>query len=101
MNLSNPTVLVEMICLSRLSHNFFFRATFFRACDFATPRSVSSGLDELDAAFMQRLRNLAQEALTWPHLGQRQQLVWAAALELNAVPMQERTTYHAQILNVS
>ena len=38
---------------------------------------------------MQRLRNLAQEALTWPHLGQRQRLLWAAALELNAVPMQE------------
>ena len=38
---------------------------------------------------MQRMRNLAHEALTWPHLGQRQRLVWAAALELNAVPMQE------------
>ena len=38
---------------------------------------------------MQRLRNLAQEALTWPHLGERQQLVWAAALELDAVPLQE------------
>ena len=38
---------------------------------------------------MQRLRNLAQEALTWPHLGERQRLVWAAALELDAVPFQE------------
>ena len=51
--------------------------------------SVSSGLDERDAAFMQRLRNLAQEALTWPRLSERQRLVWAAALELNAVPFQE------------
>ena len=51
--------------------------------------SVSSGLDERDAAFMQRLRNLAQEALTWPHLGERQRLVWAAAVELDAVPLQD------------
>ena len=50
---------------------------------------MSPGLDERDAAFMQRMRNLAHEALTWPPLGQRQRLVWAAALELNAVPMQE------------
>ena len=51
--------------------------------------SVSPGLDERDAAFMQRLRNLAHEALTWPHLGEKQRLVWAAALELEAVPFQE------------
>ena len=25
----------------------------------------------------------------WPHLGERQRLVWAATLELDAVPMQE------------
>eukprot|EP00435_Cladocopium_sp_Y103_P040656 s2512_g11.t1 len=41
-------------------------------------------LEDRDVAFVQRLRNLAQEALTWPHLGGRQRLVWAAALELNA-----------------
>ena len=51
--------------------------------------SASPGLDERDAAFMERLRNLAQEALTWPHLSERQRLVWAAALELDAVPFQE------------
>ena len=51
---------------------------------------MSSGLDERDAAFMQRLRNLAHEALTWPHLGEKQRLVWAAALELEAVPFQEQ-----------
>jgi len=62
---------------------------------------VSSGPDERDAAFMERLRNLAQEALTWPHLGERQRLVWAAALELDAVPLQEPATYHMQILNIS
>ena len=38
---------------------------------------------------MQRLRNLAHEALTWPHLGEKQRLVWASALELNVVPVQE------------
>ena len=51
--------------------------------------SSSPGLDERDTAFMERLRNLAREALTWPHLGERQRLIWAAALELDAVPMQE------------
>ena len=50
---------------------------------------VGSGLDDRDVAFMQRLRNLAQEALTWPHLGQKQRLVWAAVVELDAVPLQE------------
>ena len=48
------------------------------------------GLDDRDTAFMERLRNLAHEALTWPHLGEKQQLVWAAALELEAVPFQEQ-----------
>eukprot|EP00438_Fugacium_kawagutii_P029160 Skav216179 [mRNA] locus=scaffold2249:111271:123568:+ [translate_table: standard] len=47
-------------------------------------------LDDRDAAFMQRLRNLATEALTWQHLGDRQRLVWAVAAELDAVPLQER-----------
>ena len=51
--------------------------------------SASPGLDERDAAFMQRLRNFAHEALTWPHLGEPQRLVWAAAMELEAVPFQE------------
>ena len=53
------------------------------------PFSASPGLDDRDAAFMERLKNLAQEALTWPHLGEKQRLVWAAALELEAVPFQE------------
>ena len=52
---------------------------------------VSPGLDERDEAFMERLRNLAHEALTWPHLGERQQLVWAAVLELDAVPLQDQS----------
>lgn len=46
-------------------------------------------LDARDVAFMQRLNNLGHEALTWPHLDERQRLVWAAALELDAVPLQE------------
>ena len=60
---------------------------------------MSSGLADRDEAFMERLRNLAHEALTWSHLGERQRLVWAAVLELDAVPLQEPATYHAQILN--
>ena len=50
------------------------------------------GLDERDAAFMQRLRNLAHEALSWPHLNHQQRLMWATVLELDVVPMQERHT---------
>ena len=48
------------------------------------------GLDERDAAFMERLRNLAREALTWPHLNGQQRLMWATVLELDVVPLQER-----------
>ena len=47
------------------------------------------GLDSRDVAFMERLRNLAREALTWEHLSDHQRLVWAAALELDVVPVQE------------
>ena len=47
------------------------------------------GLDGRDVAFMERLRNLAREALTWEHLSDHQRLVWAAALELDVVPVQE------------
>ena len=49
-----------------------------------------AGLDERDAAFMERLRSLAQEALTWPHLNDEQRLMWATVLELDVVPLQER-----------
>ena len=48
------------------------------------------GLDERDAAFMERLRNLAHEALSWPHLNGQQRLMWATVLELDVVPLQER-----------
>ena len=48
------------------------------------------GLDERDAAFMQRLRSLAQEALTWSHLNDEQRLMWATVLELDVVPLQEQ-----------
>ena len=56
------------------------------------------GLDERDAAFMQRLRNLAHEALTWPHLNGQQRLMWATVLELDVVPVQER---HPSFLELS
>ena len=48
------------------------------------------GLDERDAAFMQRLGGLAHEALSWPHLNDQQRLLWATVLELDVVPLQER-----------
>lgn len=50
---------------------------------------VPQGLDARDVAFMERLRNAAREALTWPHLGEEQRKVWAAALTLDAVPVQD------------
>ena len=42
---------------------------------------------------MERLRNLAREALTWEHLSDHQRLVWAAALEMDVVPVQETTVW--------
>ena len=48
------------------------------------------GLDSRDVDFMERLQNLAREALTWEHLSDHQRLVWAAAVELDVVPVQER-----------
>ncbi|CAE7356936.1 Ken-052 [Symbiodinium necroappetens] len=33
---------------------------------------------------MERMRSLAQEALSWPFLDERQRLVWAAVLEFDA-----------------
>ena len=52
-------------------------------------RVAPGGLDGHDVAFMERLRNLAEEALTWEHLSDQQRLVWAAMLELDVVPVQE------------
>ncbi|CAE7240286.1 unnamed protein product [Symbiodinium microadriaticum] len=37
---------------------------------------------------MERLQDLAREALTWPFLEDEQRLVWAAVLEFDAVPTQ-------------
>ena len=39
---------------------------------------------------MERLRCLAREALSWAWLTPQQRLVWAAAIKLDAVPLQER-----------
>ena len=38
---------------------------------------------------MERLRCLAREALSWAWLTPQQRLVWAAAIELDAVPLQD------------
>ena len=58
-------------------------------CHGKADRLAFRGLDGRDVAFMERLRNLAREALTWEHLSDQQRLVWAAALELDVVPVQE------------
>ena len=39
---------------------------------------------------MERLRCLAREALSWAWLTPQQRLVWAAAIELDAVPLQDQ-----------
>ena len=58
-------------------------------CHSKADRAAFRGLDGRDVAFMERLRNLAREVLTWEHLSDQQRLVWAAALELDAVPVQD------------
>ena len=40
-------------------------------------------------SFMSRMRALALDALTWPHLNPQQRLEWAAALRLDVVPVRE------------
>ena len=52
--------------------------------------ALSGGPEDRDVAFMERLRCLAREALSWAWLTPQQRLVWAAAIELDAVPLQER-----------
>ena len=39
---------------------------------------------------MERLNGLAREALSWTFLEDNQRLMWAAVLEFNAVPIQEK-----------
>eukprot|EP00438_Fugacium_kawagutii_P022259 Skav227701 [mRNA] locus=scaffold1635:78713:83912:+ [translate_table: standard] len=58
------------------------------------PLAPGASGDARDANFLRRLRNLASEALTWPHLGGRQRLLWLAAAELEAVPVQELRWSH-------
>jgi len=60
------------------------------SCCMGLPLPGIPGLDERDSAFMERLRSLAHEALTWPHLNDQQRLMWATVLELDVVPLQER-----------
>ncbi|CAE8593368.1 unnamed protein product [Polarella glacialis] len=51
--------------------------------------------------FMQRVRALSREALTWPHLPAWQRLEWAAALMLDVVPMKELPPWFLEKHNVS
>jgi len=51
--------------------------------------ALSGGPEDRDVAFMERLRCLAREALSWAWLTPQQRLVWAAAIELDAVPLQD------------
>ncbi|CAE8581580.1 unnamed protein product [Polarella glacialis] len=52
-------------------------------------------------AFMQRLRGLAWEALTWAHLSDWQRLEWSASLLLDVVPMKELPPWFLERHNVT
>ncbi|CAE8592070.1 unnamed protein product, partial [Polarella glacialis] len=52
-------------------------------------------------AFMQRLRGLAYEALTWAHLSDWQRLEWSASLLLDVVPMKELPPWFLEKHNVT
>ncbi|CAE7246874.1 irc3 [Symbiodinium sp. CCMP2456] len=54
-----------------------------------------------DEAFMERLQGLALEALTWPFLVDRQRLIWASALEFDAVPVEELPPWFLEQQNLS
>eukprot|EP00930_Biecheleria_cincta_P013187 TRINITY_DN11894_c0_g3_i1.p1 TRINITY_DN11894_c0_g3~~TRINITY_DN11894_c0_g3_i1.p1 ORF type:complete len:1448 (+),score=185.85 TRINITY_DN11894_c0_g3_i1:104-4447(+) len=51
--------------------------------------------------FMQRLRTLAREALSWAHIGSRQRLISAAVLTLDAVPVQEMPPWFFEQRNLT
>ncbi|CAE7947855.1 pol [Symbiodinium sp. KB8] len=55
-------------------------------------------LEGRDATFMERLRALAREALTWPFLKDQQRLMWAAVLEFDVVPTQVLVTVPSRVL---
>ncbi|CAK9036739.1 Putative ATP-dependent helicase IRC3 [Durusdinium trenchii] len=63
--------------------------------------SSTQGSEERDVAFMERLRCLAREALSWAWLTPQQRLVWAAAIELDAVPLQELPPWFWERQNVT
>ncbi|CAK9044847.1 unnamed protein product, partial [Durusdinium trenchii] len=67
----------------------------------ATAKTVSVSPEDRDAAFMERLRCLAREALSWAWLTPQQRLVWAAAIELDAVPLQELPPWFWERQNVT
>ncbi|CAE7949612.1 irc3 [Symbiodinium sp. KB8] len=54
-----------------------------------------------DEAFLARVRGLAEEVLTWPHLEEQKKLVWFAALKLGAVPLQELPPWMLEKHNLS
>ncbi|CAE7353475.1 Ken-052 [Symbiodinium sp. CCMP2456] len=71
--------------------------------DEAKGQELEAGAEEMsfDEAFMERMRSLAQEALTWPFLDERQRLVWAAVLEFDAVPAQNLPPWFYERQNIS
>ncbi|CAK9040077.1 unnamed protein product, partial [Durusdinium trenchii] len=66
-----------------------------------TAKTVAVSPEDRDAAFMERLRCLAREALSWAWLTPQQRLVWAAAIELDAVPLQELPPWFWERQNVT
>ncbi|OLP82821.1 putative helicase [Symbiodinium microadriaticum] len=87
-----------------------YKWTRHRAAAQAKREELEAGAEEMssptsyscsDAAFMERVRSLAKEALTWPFLDERQRLVWAAVLEFDAVPSQNLPPWFYALQNIS
>ena len=88
MHLKNSQELMNQNCVCLRCHLAITESSLQNCLPQSSSRTIK-GLDSRDVAFMERLRKLAREALTWGHLSDQQRLVWAAALELDAVPVQE------------
>ncbi|CAK9048344.1 unnamed protein product [Durusdinium trenchii] len=67
----------------------------------ATAKTVAVSPEDRDVAFMERLHCLAREALSWAWLTPQQRLVWAAAIELDVVPLQELPPWFWERQNVT
>ncbi|CAE7504051.1 unnamed protein product [Symbiodinium necroappetens] len=77
-------------------------STFDRTAIEATSTDVSSDDSQRrDEDFLARLRGLAKEALTWPHLTEELRLMWTVVLKTDTVPLQELPPWFLERQNLS